>query len=169
MAGRLVPTTTSDAASLADLPVQEDNALFARRLEMERTLVHISTRFVQPTDFDAALTDSLQDIGRLTGADRVYLYLSAENGSWSYQTYEWCAEGVKPNLPNLRSMPSDEYPWWTRQLEQGSVIHFDDMSRLPEEACSHAGACGDAAGQSLLVFPIRANDRLLGCMGIDNS
>ena len=106
MAGEIMTTVKSNARPVEGLsPPDVDDAL-VRRLLMERTLVQISTRFVQPADFDAALTESLQDIGRLTGADRVYLYLSAQNGSWSYHTYEWCAEGVEPNRPNLRGMPS---------------------------------------------------------------
>ena len=136
---------------------------------MERTLAAISTRFVQPDDFDDVLVQTLQDIGQLVGADRAYLYLSAENGKWGYHTYEWCAEGVEPNRPNLRDMPSADYPWWTRQLEQGGVIHFEDMSQLPPEAHPHVVATDSSSGKSLLVFPVRSGSRLLGCIGLDNS
>jgi two-component system, cell cycle sensor histidine kinase and response regulator CckA len=159
--------STIEEESVPETLVGQD--ALERRLEMEQTLVAISTRFVQPDDFDDALARTLEDIGRLTGADRTYLYLSAENGSWGFHTYEWCAADVEPHRPNLRGMPSDAYPWWARQLEQGDPIYFDNLRELPWEARSNSLADDAVSHSSLLIFPVRANSRLLGCIGLDNS
>ena len=46
-----------------------------RRLEFEETIAKVSSRFVGISDLDKAINDSLADIGRLSHASKVYLFL----------------------------------------------------------------------------------------------
>jgi len=64
-----------------------------RRLDFEETVATISSRFVGTSDTDAAINDSLADVGKLSKANRAYLFLSREGGTVMDNTHEWCAGG----------------------------------------------------------------------------
>ncbi len=153
-----------------DLSIDEGlDVSLQRRLQVEKTLASVSGRFVHLVDLENSLADTLEDIGRLTGADRTYLYLAPENGSWGNHTFEWCAPHIEPHRPNLKGLPTADYPWWTRQLEADRVVYVEELSQLPPEAV-HATRTAEADGdQSLLVLPVRSSSHLIGCLGLDNS
>ena len=44
------------------------------KLAFEEALAGVSGRFVRVFDLDDAISDSLADVGKLSGADRVYLF-----------------------------------------------------------------------------------------------
>lgn len=58
---------------------QSEDALM-RRIDFEKTIANISTRFVTLSDFNNAIFKSLADAGRLSEAGRAYLFQFRDNG-----------------------------------------------------------------------------------------
>jgi len=52
----------------------------------------------------------LEDIGKLSGASRAYLFLFNEDGDTMDNAHEWCAEGVSPQIDNMKNCPMDMAP-----------------------------------------------------------
>ena len=137
-------------------------------MDFEETVAAISSRFVGTADTDAAINDSLAYMGKLSKASRAYLFLFREGGTVMDNTHEWCAEGVSPQMDNLKNLPCDMFPWWMAKLRKGEAIHVKDVSRLPAEATAEKEILESQDIKSLLVRPVHIGGELNGFIGFDN-
>ena len=55
-------------------------------------------------DFDAAVDQTLNDIGEICGANRSYLFLINKDKKTLDNTHEWCSDGVQPQLSNFQDV-----------------------------------------------------------------
>ena len=139
-----------------------------RRLEFEKTVSTISSRFINVSNIDDAINTSLGDMGRACGVSRTYLFLFHQDGAFMDNTHEWCAEGVSPQIDNLQNLPCEMLPWWMRKLHNDSVIHITDVSKMPAEAKAEKEVLENQDIKSLLVLPIYLKGELAGFIGFDN-
>jgi PAS domain S-box-containing protein len=142
--------------------------IIKRRLEFERTVSTISSRFINVSDIDDAINASLGDMGLVCGVSRTYLFLLHQDGAVMDNTHEWCAEGVSPQIDNLQNLPCEMFPWWMRKLHKGAVIHIRDVSKMPAEAKAEKEILENQDIKSLLVLPICLKGELAGFIGFDN-
>ncbi len=142
--------------------------IIQRKLEFERTISDISSRFIGISDIDEAINASLADMGRLSGAGRAYVFLFREDGRTMDNTHEWCAEGVSAQIDNLQNLPAEMAPWWMSKLRRGEVIHIRDVSKLPPEAQAEREILESQDIKSALVLPLNVGGRLAGFIGYDN-
>lgn len=140
----------------------------SRRLEFERIVSTISTRFVGTDCIDSSISDSLKLIGMASNADRAYLFQYRKDGSLMTNTHEWCAQGITPEIDNLQDLPSHIFPWWNQQLEQGAIIHIADVDSMPKEASAEHDILSRQGIRSLVVLPVRSGDSLRGFIGFDD-
>jgi len=138
-----------------------------RKLAFEKGMTTILARFVGVFNFDEAINASLADIGRLSGADRVYIFQLREEGTLLDNTHEWCAEGVCAVIGNWRNIPADRFPWWMAKLRAGEMIRIGDVSMLPAEASAEKEALESQDIKAELVFPLHVRNELVGYVGFD--
>lgn len=140
-----------------------------RRLDFDRTIARISARFVKYTDhFKEQVQKSLEDIGLLSHADRVYIFKFNEDLSLMDNTFEWCAEGVQAEMDNLQHLPTALFPWWMAKLTRHEMIIIPKVSALPEAAQSEKDILRDQDIESVLVLPLITQGQLFGYIGLDN-
>ncbi|GAB6274955.1 MAG: hypothetical protein STSR0004_18200 [Peptococcaceae bacterium] len=139
-----------------------------QKLAFEETIACISSRFVGIPNINEAINVSLGDIGKCSGADRVYLFLFRENGTMADNTHEWCVKEVSPQINNLQNLSCKLFPWWMEKLYRGEVIYIADVSKLPEEARAEKKILEMQGIKSLLVLPLYVEKKLIGFMGFDN-
>ncbi|HHT9130195.1 MAG TPA: diguanylate cyclase domain-containing protein [Candidatus Brocadiaceae bacterium] len=133
-----------------------------QRLDFEKTIAHISTRFVNPSDFDNTISESLADIGRSACVDRAYLFQFRDNGTFIDKTHEWCNTGVAPQILNLQNLPTAKFLWWMENLRAGNTIHIPDISKMPHEAAAEMEQFEKEGIKSLMAFPVYAGNELAG-------
>jgi PAS domain S-box-containing protein len=138
------------------------------RLEFEKTIANISSRFVEVSDVDKSINAALRDMGTLNGASRAYLFIFNENEASMDNTHEWCKEGATPQIDNLKNLPAEMFHWWMHKLRNREVIHITDVSKLPEEAKAEKEILESQDIKSLLVMPLISADKLAGFIGFDN-
>jgi len=119
-------------------------------------------------DIDEAITASLADIGKLSCADRAYLFLMDEGGLTISNTHEWCAEGVQPQIARLQHLPADMFGWWMAKIRKGETIHIPDVSRMPPEARVERELLESQDIKALLVLPLFIGGKAEGFIGFDN-
>ena len=139
-----------------------------KRLEFEKVVATISSRFAAAAVVDEAVQASLADMGRFSGAGRAYLFLLRDDGATMDNTHEWCAEGVEPQLENLQGIPADATPWWMAKLRADEVIRVADVSKLPAKAKAEREFLEAQNIKSLLVLPLKVGGELAGFVGFDN-
>ncbi|MBU1056366.1 MAG: PAS domain-containing protein [Proteobacteria bacterium] len=142
----------------------------ARRIDLERLISAISSEFIRlgPDEIDAAIYRALSAVGLFFGADRAYVYILHNDGKLADNTHEWCAEGISPQMENLRNVPiAEELPWFTEQIRKVDVLQVPNVSVLPLEARLKREIFDSQDIKSIIIIPMRLGDRLLGLVGFD--
>jgi diguanylate cyclase (GGDEF)-like protein len=136
-----------------------------RRIDTEKILANISTRFVKFADFDNAIRASLADIGQLSGACRVCLFQFCESDGTMDNSHEWCEKGVMPEIKHLQTAM---FPWWVKNLHANTVLYLPDVSKMPPEAAREREFLERQSIQSVLALPLYIEERLQGFIRLDN-
>lgn len=147
---------------------QAEEAL-KRRLELEKAVSSISSSFVGAEDIDNAINYTLADIGNLSRASRVYIFMSHKNDTVMDETHEWCAPGIESRMYKLQGLPTGKYRWWMEKLLNGETINIGDVSNLPGEASAEKEFLGLNGVKSALAMPVYIEGKLAGFMGLENS
>ena len=75
---------------------------------------------------DYVLDELVQYIGKTLGADRAYIFEDNHDGTFD-NTYEWCNDGVKPEIDNLKSVPYEGVLdiWYDEFNARHNVVIYD--------------------------------------------
>lgn len=119
-------------------------------------------------ELDKNINITLERIGRFISADRSYIFTYTTEGSMMSNTYEWCAEGICPEIDNLKDLPVDIFPEWMKTLNRGEEIYIYDVSMLPVEWQTERDILEPQGVQSLLVLPIIGHHKHYGYIGFDS-
>ena len=98
------------------------------RLNFEKVISSISSRFVGKVNLDEAISSSLEDMGIVSKADRVSLFLFDENKNYFRNTHEWCSKGINPQIENLQKVDISIISWWINQVERISFINMEQST-----------------------------------------
>ncbi|MDY6797096.1 MAG: PAS domain S-box protein [Actinomycetota bacterium] len=136
-----------------------------RNLIAEKTVSRISTRLISPQDLEAAINDSLADLGRLMDVGRVYLFEASEDLRYISNTHEWVAEGVTSQISKLQNLAVGAFDEWAEKLLRGEIIAQEDLTVVAKPA-------GDIVGwkeaKALIYIPMFGRMRLFGFMGLND-
>ncbi|MBA7629242.1 Adaptive-response sensory-kinase SasA [subsurface metagenome] len=132
------------------------------RLNFEKVISSISSRFVGRVNLDEAINSSFEDMGIVSKADRVTLFLFDDNKKFFRNTHEWCSEGIISQLKNLQKVDISIISWWINQVEKISFINIRDVSNLPNGAQSVKKFMEIQSIQSFLAFPIYISRAITG-------
>ena len=141
---------------------------FKKKVEFEKTLSTISTRFVNPDNIDEAINSSLKAIGILSQASRSYLFLFSEDKTTMSNTHEWCNEGVTPQLEQLKDIPIELFPWSINKLKKGELLNIENIEDLPPEASAEKEEFLRENIKSLIFLPLKIGEKVSGFIGFDN-
>lgn len=143
-----------------------------RKIDFEKTVAKISTRFVNTLDFGNEISVSLADVGRLCKATRVCLFqFHNDRNSVAGEidkTYEWCDEGIASNIQNLQEMYSATYTWLMENFNKGTMIYITDVSKITQGIASEKEILERLKIKSLLIIPVQVEEKLLGFISFDN-
>ncbi len=148
--------------------LKETNKKISLRLEFERTLSDISSRFISLKDIDKSINNALEDMGGLSRAGRAYIFIFDKGERTMSNVHEWHSKGVSPQIRNLQNLPISLFPWWIKKLRKGEIINIQSVSELPKEADAEKKILQDQDIKSVLVLPLYIKDSLIGFLGLDN-
>jgi diguanylate cyclase (GGDEF)-like protein/PAS domain S-box-containing protein len=141
------------------------------RFELERLITTISSSFINlaHSQIDHGINCALQTVGEFAGVDRAYVFQLSEDGRIADNTHEWCAEGIEPQMRNLKGIVFDEeLPWVSKRLRNQQVIHVPRVAVLPAEAQLERKHFEKQGVQSLIAVPVVSSGRLAGFVGFDS-
>lgn len=133
-----------------------------KRLDVEKIISSISSRFVGRIDLDEAINSSLQDLGDISGSDRVSLFLFNGDKRSITNTHEWCNKGINPQLDILPKINRNTISFWITQVEKLNFINIKDVSSLPKTAKLTKEFMELQGIKSFLGFPIYHEIEIIG-------
>lgn len=147
--------------------IKENEKIFKDWSRLETYISTISLRFLVTINIDEDINASLRDMGILSGASRVYLFLFNKEKKIMNNTHEWCAEGISPQIQTIQNLEFKTFPWWMKQLTSGNLIHVSNLSDLPNEA-KHTKEFLELQGvKSALVYPLYMKGVSAGFIGFN--
>ena len=148
------------------MPATTDNALqqLLTTQEVVRDIVaHLMHADV--ASVDGAIDGALERLGEHLGVDRTYVFVNHDG--MTSNTHEWCAEGISPEIDNLKEVPLEAIAAWLPRLRAGEPVLVDDTDILPPERDDERELLQSQGIRSLLVVPMLTLGALAGFVGFD--
>lgn len=116
---------------------------------------------------EASFEKALGILGSFLGANRAYIF--ELDGSLMSNTYEWCGQGVEPQIQMLQNMPVELIDQWIDRFSQGEAVLINDVEDLPAEGRADEYEVLAAQGiQSLVAAPLEIDGEFVGYIGVDD-
>ena len=115
----------------------------------------------------AEVDKTLKVMGRFVNADRAYIFDYDWENQVCNNTYEWCEEGITPEIDNLQNVPLEMVPWWVDAHKQGKTLFIPDVDALADE--DGVKQILEPQGiKSLMTLPLMNGKECLGFLGFDS-
>lgn len=153
-----------------DLEQEAKDNIIKRQLRFQDLLISISTTYINSdlSDIDVLIKTSLKQIGEFVESDRSYIFSYDFETNTTSNTYEWCADGIEPEIRNLQNIPIDYIPQWLDAHKKGEAFYVEDVSLLPKDGEHGLRAILEPQGiKSLIAIPKIKNNELIGFIGFD--
>ncbi len=141
------------------------------RIQIESLIASISAHFINidSDNIDIEIYDALKTIGGFVHVDRSYVFMFSDDGkSKMDNTHEWCAEGIEPQIQNLKGITIESLPWWMAKLNRFENIHIPCVADLSLDAGSEKAILEAQSIKSLIAVPMTYKNSLIGFIGFDS-
>ncbi len=79
---------------------------------------------------DEQINEFIRFLGKHIGSDRIYIFEDCDEKHVTNNTYEWCAEGIVPEIDELQNVDMEIIDWWYEAFEKGENIIITDVEDL---------------------------------------
>ncbi len=116
---------------------------------------------------DQSLEVLLEHLGKALNGERTYIFEQNESGG-DDNTYEWAAEGVRPEKENLQNVPSEVCASWYQKFSIGKHIVIERLEDIREAEPLQYENLKRQGIHSLVVVPLYDGKKIIGFYGVDN-
>jgi signal transduction histidine kinase len=127
---------------------------------MATKYINLSVDMVEST-----INDSLSQIGSFVNVDRVYIFTYDYKSKTASNTYEWCADGVAPQINSLQFIPFSSIPFWIETHAKGDEIIIENTTELPDGIVKEMLLEQDI--KSVFALPLMKGNECIGFVGFD--
>jgi signal transduction histidine kinase len=107
----------------------------------------------------------MAEIGTFVKVDRVYVFDYNYEKETTSNLYEWCAEGIDPQIEHLQNLPFSAVPVWIETHSRGETIVVPNVVELPP---SNFREMIEVQGiKSLVAIPMMDGNTCIGFVGFD--
>ena len=117
---------------------------------------------------DEQINEFIRFFGRHIGSDRIYIFEDCKERHGTDNTYEWCAQGVVPEIGRLQNVNMDIIKWWYDTFSKGESIIITDIEDIKEEHRASYDMLKAQNVRNVVVCPLRYKDEISGFFGVDN-
>lgn len=117
--------------------------------------------------YEKAVNHMLAELGSIIHADR--LYILETDGKKASNTFEWCREGITPEIDTLQNLDYDTYlGGWEKYLIHNTSLVLEDISVLADDDPLDYENLKRQGIRSIMDSPIYDGGKLIGYIGADN-
>ncbi|WP_263603359.1 response regulator [Chryseobacterium sp. PET-29] len=138
-----------------------------KQLEFQNLLMDISSEYINiPIEkVSQSVNKSLKEMSEFVHADRAYIFRYDFAEKTCSNVYEYCNEGITPQIDNLQDIPLEMMGDWVDINKKGGSIYYPDVDELPESEIKEILQAQDI--KSLFVIPAMMQNECLGFVGFD--
>ena len=133
----------------------------------QAALMDMATKYINlPIEkMDVTINESLSQLGNFVHVDRVYIFTYDPKSKTASNTYEWCAEGIGPQIDNLQFIPFSSIPFWIETHAKGDEIIIEKTTELPDGTVKEMLLEQDI--KSVFALPLMKGNKCIGFVGFD--
>jgi diguanylate cyclase (GGDEF)-like protein/PAS domain S-box-containing protein len=135
---------------------------------LSQSLSTIALSFVEAENFDNALTEAIEEIGRITRCDAALLFLRKGNENIFLKKAEWVSSDIKISFEDCLSLSSATYLWVKNQLYEGKPVYIPNVSRLNAAAGDEKEILTRYGFKKFALIPIYVAPQTLGIIAVGN-
>lgn len=138
-----------------------------QQTRLRELLMTISTDFINVPleNMDETVKLSLEMLGNFVAADRSYIFEYDWQKNVCNNTYEWCKNGIEPEIENLQAVPLDMMTDWVLAHKNREPMLVEDVYHLPHglarEILEPQGI------KSVVSVPMMNRENCIGFVGFD--
>ncbi|MCU0227586.1 MAG: ATP-binding protein [Bryobacterales bacterium] len=140
-----------------------------QQTQLQDMLIRISSTYINlaPERAEAAINDSLRELGSLVNADRAYLFEYQMDEGLCVNTHEWCAPGIEPQIHNLQQTSIADIQPIVDTHRQGNPVYINNVQSLPVDSALRR-VLEPQSILSLITVPLLDGDLCKGFVGFDS-
>lgn len=154
-----VPQSQAPAASAVNRTIDSEVG------DLDQVLSRYAMRMLYTSsDIHTSLWKMLEIAGRACDVSRAYIFENSPDGRICRNTFEWCAEGVEPQISTLQHCVYEEMGDYHRNFDENGIFCCRDIRDLPPENYRDLARQGIV---SMLQCAIRDEGKMIGFIGFD--
>lgn len=118
----------------------------------------------QMEEFDQAVNMVLEIVGKQFNVSRAYIFENSDDGRYGSNTFEWCNEGITPQIDNLQNANYQEYGDYASLFDDNLIFYCRDIYTLKPE---HVALFSSQDIHSTLQCAFKNGSVLGGFVGFD--
>lgn len=133
---------------------------------LDQTLVQYTFRMLYDSvDIEVAIGQILEIIGRAYDVSRVYIFENSNDDQLCSNTFEWCNEGVAPEIDNLQGISYEkDLGGYFQNFDENGVFYCCDIKKLHPDLYAILAPQGI---ESILQCAVMDDARFKGYVGFD--
>ncbi len=141
-----------------------------RAADFEKELLQLAPKLtgVTRSEINAAIRLALSRIGQSLSADRAYIFEFDTDLDTMTNSFEWCNEGITPQIGSLQHIPNEIFPQWMETLRHHENIIIPLVGELPENWSAEREILEPQGIKSLIAMPLLFDQKLIGFVGLDS-
>ena len=117
------------------------------------------------TDIETTLNKLLKIIGNSFDVSRVYIFESSKDGTTCSNTFEWCSEGIYPQIDTLQNIAYvDDLGDYLKNFDENGIFHCHNIKNLHPDVY---GILKPQGIYSMLQCAILDEGKFIGYVGFD--
>ena len=151
-----------------DISIQEQHKSMVQDVQNLEAVINEGLRVALLEDTpDQSLDVLLGYLGKALGGERTYIF-ERNSAGCDDNTYEWVADGVRPEKENLQNVPPEVCASWYRKFSVGKHIAINNLEEIRHSDSLQYEKLKQQDIHSLVVVPLYDDDRIIGFYGVDN-
>lgn len=138
------------------------------KLTVEETLVRCAQTLSGDLDVQSAIYRLLAVVCDFYKADRAYIFESDDGGETISNTYEWCKDGVSPQMHNLQNIPRRNAQGFYDMFEEVGCFFVDNLKHDLDPNSNEYKILQPQGIDRLIAAPLKRDDVVVGFVGVDN-
>lgn len=161
------PVAGSDAVAFVFTNVDDSIRKRRREKTTDDIIMRITKILNNDEDFEDSMDHALEELSRFIYPDR--LYVLETDGHTASNTFEWCAQGVTPEIQTLQNLDYDDYlRGWEKYLNENSCVVIEDVEKLRDDDPVDHENLKRQGIMCLVAAPFYDDGKLIGYLGADN-
>lgn len=154
---------------IMEMENEKQRLVIERSYKQQEVMLQISSKFnrCNEENFDNIVEESFSLLSEIVHCDRIYVFKHDFICQTTTNIYEWCNEGITPEIDNLQNRPIEEMDSWMESHRVAKAVFIENVHELPsnepiKEVLLAQGII------SMITVPLFIGETLFGFAGFDS-